>query len=163
MAPEHVEVVVAPRSFDRSTPGAITGPIWLRHGRRGERRADFPEAGWTDFPVRILGGWLDDLAGLAGGAVAEAPCHFMDGPYEFTVADAGRSLLRLRCARRDLDELALVAEFDTPAAAFFDALRSAATAALAECERRGWTDRDVDDLRRALASFGPSRSSLTGR
>ena len=77
MAPEHAEVVIAPQSFDRSGSGSITGAIWLRHGARGERRADFPEPGWTDFPVVILAWWLDALGALARGETGEASCLFM--------------------------------------------------------------------------------------
>ncbi len=147
MALERVDIVVDTRSFNRSGSGTITGPIWLTHGRRDEKQSAFPGERWDDFPVIILGWWL---SALAGGAREEVACSFMDGPYEFTVKDAGDTLLRLRCLGRGIDAGEVVADFQTPATALYDAVRGAAAAALAECDRRGWAGRDVEELRRAI-------------
>lgn len=153
MSPESVEIVVVPRSLDRSTAGGITGPIWLRHGGCAERAADFPEANWVDFPVVILGWWLTELGMLARGGTKRAACRFMDGPVYFTAADAGPTLLRVRCLERrmNMDGDAVEAEFVVVAAKLYASVRAAALAVLAECDRRGWSDdRDVDALRRAV-------------
>ena len=146
MAPERVGVVVHTRSFDRSGSGSITGPIWLTHARRDETLSAFPGENWDDFPVVILGWWL---SALARADCEEAECSFMDGPYEFMAKKEGDTLLRVRCFRRRLNADELVADFTTPASALYDAVRSAAAAALSECDRRGWAGRDVDELRRA--------------
>jgi hypothetical protein len=163
VAPQHVDVIISPRSFDRSGGRTVTGPLWLRHGDRGGNgvRADFPEAEWTDFPVIVLGWWLAALDGLAGGA-AQAACYFMDGPFSFTAAaGAGRGLLRVRCVEHGVGDETLVAEFTVPTAEVHETVRAAARSALAECERRGWADADVDELRRVLGPGGRPRSGLT--
>ena len=149
MAPENLEIVVHPRSFNRSGSGNITGPIWITHGRRDEKPSAFPEESWDDFPVVILGWWLSALAGVGQ---EEVECSFMDGPYEFTVRDVGSTLLRVRCLGRGINAGELVADFVTPAATLHGAVRDAAAAALSECDRRGWAGRDVEELRLAHAS-----------
>ena len=148
MVPEHVEVVVAPRSFNYS--GTITGPIVLRHAARGDTPQDFPEPGWVDFPVVILGWWLAEVHALAAGSTTEATCSFRDGPFELRITPAQRTLWRVQCLGRYLDGDVPIADFVAPAGEVRETVRAAATAALAECERRGWTNADVDTLRRSL-------------
>ena len=149
MAPEHVELVVVPSSFDRSRSGAITGPIWLRHSGRNGHVGDFPEAGWIDFPVVILGWWLEALGALECGTIE---CSFMDGPFEFTVSDFNNTLARVRCFGRGIEAKVPVADFQAPVSMLRASLRSAAVSALAECDRRKWTSPDVEQLRASLGS-----------
>ncbi len=161
MAPEHAEFIVTPRSFDRSGPNAVTGPIWLRRSARDGAHADFPYTGWTDFPIRILAAWLTGLAVLASGEVSESMCHFADGPFMLAVADAGNTLLRVRCVEHHADSDPLVVgDFFTPARVLYGSLRAAAVAALAECDRRGWSNDDVDELRDVLVSCNDARSRV---
>jgi hypothetical protein len=152
LAPERFEIVVRPASLDRSGSGRITGPVWVRHARRGEAPQDFPEENWSDFPVVILAWWLDALAALESAEVEEATCTFMDGPFEFRVARAEPTLLHVRCFGRGIDADDPVADFRAPAAGLHNAVRAAADAVLAECDRRGWAGRDVPELRRARES-----------
>ena len=151
LAPEHVEIVVAPASLDRSGSSSVTGSIWLRHGRRDEPYEAFPEADWTDFPVVILAWWLDAFAALESSDATEAECRFMDGPFEFHLMTDAPTLLRVRCLGRGITPGEVVADFRTPAASVREALHRAANAVLAECDRRGWRGRDVEQLRRARA------------
>jgi hypothetical protein len=150
VTPERVEIRVEPASFDRAGAGAITGPIWLHHGRRDAPGADFPEPRWSDFPVVVLAWWLEALAAQEGGA--ETTFRFMDGPFELRVAPAEPSLVRVRCFGHGIDAKAAGADFRAAAAAFYAAVRSAAAAALAECDRRSWAGPDVEALRRALVA-----------
>jgi hypothetical protein len=55
---------------------------------------------------------------------------------------------RLQLAERKVEASHIVAEFNIPAIALEAALSAAAATILAECDRRAWTGRDVDDLRR---------------
>jgi hypothetical protein len=144
MAPERVEFVIVPHSFHRSRSGSITGPIWLRHGGRDEHASDFPEVNWIDFPVVILGWWLERLDALGNGGTE---CSFMDGPFEFTVSDLGNALARVCCFERRIRERVPVADFQTHVSLLRASLRSAAESALAECDRREWSGSDVERLR----------------
>jgi hypothetical protein len=149
MGPEHVEIVVVPSSFDRARSGAITGPVWLRHGRRDVPPTDFPEANWTDFPIVILGWWLEALRSPRG---AEVECSFMDGPFEFTVSGPMDTLARVCCFGRGIEAKVPVVEFFVPVRMLITSLLSAAASALAECDRRGWAGSDVEQLRALLRS-----------
>lgn len=48
--------------------------------------AAFPDDEWIDFPVVIVGWWLQNIRTLILGNVSECRCRFMDGPYYFEVS-----------------------------------------------------------------------------
>jgi hypothetical protein len=142
-------VVVAPRSFDRSRSGAITGPIWFEHAARDESRAAFPEQNWVDFPVVILGWWLEELGAFARGEQSEATCRFMDGPFECRIRRAAPSLIRVRCVGDYLNGTREVATFLAREASLHASVATAVDDVLAECGRRGWSGSDIQALRTA--------------
>lgn len=135
------EVSVAPEGFGRTGAGTVTGPVWARVAG-----TDFPEPGWPDLPVAVLGGWLAILAGLESGEPAPAVLSFMEGPYELEVArDPGdRWLLR---ARKDDADVIAETTADT-LADLRDPVRTAAVQTLAACRVRGWAGPDVRHLAR---------------
>jgi hypothetical protein len=82
-----IEIVAVPSSLRRSAMGSITGQIYLR-GPSGS----FPVDGWSDFPVVILGWWIEGLAGLPRRKSGSFKGMFMDGPYAFLIQrDFGKS------------------------------------------------------------------------
>ena len=149
MGPEHIAVVVVPQSFDRSQGGAITGPIWFEHAARDEPRATFPEQRWVDFPVVILGWWLEELGAFARAEQSEATCRFMDGPFECRVRRAATSLIEVRCVGEYLDGTREVATFLAQEASLHASVATAVDEVLAECGRRGWSGGDIRALRTA--------------
>jgi hypothetical protein len=76
-----VEVVVDTNNLRARKPGGnLTGPICLRV------EADcFPDPQWDDFPVIILGWWIEGLLEVAYGRAKAFEGRFMDGPYSFVV------------------------------------------------------------------------------
>src|SRR5262249_8874882 len=52
-------------------------PIWMEIDS-----LNFPSAEWSDFPIVILGWWMDQSLSLHTGKTSEAILRFMDGPYE---------------------------------------------------------------------------------
>ncbi|UBU08426.1 hypothetical protein [Nonomuraea gerenzanensis] len=129
-----LRAVVEPSALERLRSGSIVGPIWLDRGEDG-----FPEAGWTDFPVVILGWWLSALR----RPFRTAELTFMDGPWEARLhlrGSAYRAVLRRTYP--------VVVEGEGEVA--FDVLRESVVAAarhvLAECEKRNWTDTDISLL-----------------
>ena len=58
----------------------VSGPIWLE-----VEKQNFPSQQWNDFPVVILGWWLEAIADLVSKKAGSAKCLFMDGPYYFEV------------------------------------------------------------------------------
>lgn len=150
-----VEVVVEPDTLARTGQGGITGRIWLRDGSP-EVQADFPEVGWYDFPVALLSGWAMELQRLARAFPSEgaaARCHFMDGPYTFTVRTAGNGAWRISCVEERVQAPAVPCqEWVTDSASFMAGFHRAARATLAACDERGWWNDDTEALRRFMES-----------
>ena len=79
---EALTVVVDVASLRRSATGSITAGIWFEAGDEC-----FPENGWNDFAVVILGWWLSELRALPArnNPRATARLEFMDGPVEVEI------------------------------------------------------------------------------
>ena len=129
--------------------------MWLRDGRQ-EVQADFPEVGWSDFPVALLSAWVTELQRLArlvpsDGAIAK--CQFMDGPYFFTVHAQGGGAWRISCVEeRSKGAGAPSQVWVTDSSSFLDGLYRASRATLAACDARGWWNADTETLRRFIES-----------
>jgi hypothetical protein len=158
-----VDVVVDPAALVRNDSGTITGPIWLRDGD-ALTQADFPEVGWMDLPVAVLVSWVSDLQRLTRtlpSSGAGLACHFMEGPYYFTVGveSAGSWLVRCFEAReRSLRTERPVHEWRTGSSAFLASAVRAGRAVLAQCDARGWWSHDTEALRRCLEAGSQYRA-----
>ena len=135
-----VELVVEPDRLRRAASGAVTGPIHFAVGD-----GCFPEEGWSDFPVAILGWWLEAIGRLEKGVSRTEDLDFMDGPclVRVTVRFGDTAHLEFRAERgqgsREVSEsvsLRRLAEI----------VRLAAATLLEACARQGWSDRDIDLL-----------------
>jgi hypothetical protein len=137
-----VDIIVVPSSLNRLATGNVTGQVFLR-GAAG----DFPETGWSDFPVVILGWWI---AGLADVVARREPSYqglFMDGPFAFVVERGSGAAGRLAWGTHGEETTQGIINLDT-------FLRSAVAAGrlLAEvCHGRQWNNRDLENLERAIA------------
>jgi hypothetical protein len=145
-------VVVDAASLERTAHGGVSGRIWLRDGD-AEAQADFPEVGWSDLPLALLATWLPALERLARTVPArgEVECHFMDGPYYFTVRVEAPAVWRVRCLESRLEgDDTTGPEWRTDAGTFLASVTRAARAVLAHCDARGWWNDDTETLRRRL-------------
>lgn len=141
-----MEVALDLTSFQQSQSGTVTGLIWIRH-----ETVDFPERGWSDFPVRILSWWLESLGSLARGEKV-AVFSFMDGPFEFRVASHLSGTCQVQFIER-ISSPSICREFGIDLPTLQKSLQFAAAAVLTECSRRRWTGPDVDHLRSCAASL----------
>lgn len=130
----------------QSGSGAIVGPIWLRS--REAPDIVFPAAEWSDFPVVILGWWLREVENLLRGAVVDATCSFMDGPFEFSFNRSGE--VQFREQRKSGMVTVGPSTLRIPAEEFWRALLISASQVVAECDTRGWSNADIDTLRRFI-------------
>lgn len=152
-----VEVVVDTAGLARDASEATTGPIWLRDCDPNTQ-ADFPEVGWVDRPVTLLTAWLSELQRLSRtipAAGTEGACHFVDGPYYFTVHLEGGGAWTVRCfeARQPAAQvLQPVHEWRTGGSAFLTSAVRAGRVVLAQCDARGWWSDETEALRRCLES-----------
>jgi hypothetical protein len=141
-----LRAVVEPSAMERLRSGSIVGPIWWEADGEG-----FPEIGWDDFPVVILGWWLSALrSGRPGRSPTTVELVFMDGPWEASLSlrgDECRAELR-----RSYPKV-----IDWSGAISFDVLRDSVEAAgsevIAECDRKGWTSSDIDLLRSSITKW----------
>jgi hypothetical protein len=150
-----VEVAVEPETLERNTSGSIVGRIWLRDGS-SEHQADFPEVGWFDFPVALLSAWTTDLLRLTRAlpsADALVRCHFMDGPYSFTVGAGPGGTWRISCSEdRQEGRSERGPQWITDQASFVGSLIRSGRSTLAHCDSRGWWNNDTEALRRRIES-----------
>jgi hypothetical protein len=137
-----IAIVVDPASLKREASGNVVGALALR----GEA-AEFPMAGWFDFPVVVLAWWIQGLFELSSGTSESFQGLFMEGPYAFTV-------------RTDAGGVAAVAwghrgnEVPVGTMPLQDLLQSAVCAGemVAEaCRAQKWRNSDLNHLEEALA------------
>lgn len=77
----NLKVFVNPATVEVGSSGTVSGAIWVEVNGR-----EFPEAGWYDFPVRLLLTWFRSSEQLVSGRSGSEQFYFMDGPYRFVVA-----------------------------------------------------------------------------
>ena len=138
----------------RNSRGSLSGPIWLAGNEAG---VAFPEVEWADYPIALLGAWIPALRRvLTRGETAE--CHFMDGPYRFTVAATDSQLWRVSCfeTREAPSSTNAVIEWQTTSEVFLESAIAGARALLGYCDSRQWWNDDTERLRTALAFAEPS-------
>ena len=149
-APASIEI--DPNTLERSESGSITGLIHLRLGSQA-----FPEPSWNDFPVVILGWWLDALHQLRDGSAAHAECQFMDGPCHFNIKPAGEAW-RLEAVQ---NEGVVQVELVDPQSLWRSAV-SKAHDLLGVCRQRGWTGRDVSVLAKQVEGASDAGEQFRG-
>lgn len=131
-------IFVSPASLHKG--GNITGEIWLEVAG-----FEFPGRHWSDFPVIILGWWLDALFALWSGRRSRGECLFMDGSYSFEVSKEGDSFV-LRCFgdTHSAKEREWGGVIDLPG--LLRQTLDAASTITEECRRRGWATSDTEAL-----------------
>lgn len=134
-----VHVRLEPSALTRTTAGSVVGPIWLRAGG-----VDFPTPGWSDFPVAVVGAWLQSALLLHAGRENRTLCRYMDGPYTFAI-DV-RSEMVWHVSLLDAPD-APRAEFDVHAYGFSGSIAAAAGQLMSACRERGWSGRELEVLK----------------
>jgi hypothetical protein len=140
-----IETVVRPETLSIES-GKIVGEIFVT----GEE-IHFPERGWNDFPVIVLGWWLTALQRPPTGLGVQI-FRFMDGPYEFVVRSES-----VRIKFDFLRQGAICASLDD---VDFSHFRKSAFSAAAACQSwmfsAGYEDRDSQILAELLRKSGYS-------
>ncbi len=131
----------------RSAKGSITGTLFVEVGGQA-----FPESGWSDFPVVVLGWWLRAVLALQK-TNAPASCMFMDGPFECELMAAGPGSWALRLLESRADAVRVVRDGRVGSETVLVALRVAADAVIRSCKERGWSSADVDELHSARGAL----------
>ena len=126
----------------RSTFGSITAPLYFEFGDY-----QFPEAGWSDFPVVILGWWLESYSKFLKGWQDTAEFQFMDGPMLVRLESCQNQNVRLQCIEQgksaELVENTILISADE----ITKAIVAASSKLLSACDERKWHSDDIDNLR----------------
>jgi hypothetical protein len=77
-------------------------------------------------------------------------CQFMDGPFSFSVQASLDPAWTVRLLGREGEPTATV---EAPPQEVAAAVAVAAETVLAACDAKGWTSRDIDELRRSAADL----------
>src|SRR5262247_2422017 len=129
----------------------VVGPIWLEISGQY-----FPDEGWEDFPVKILGWWLNEVKPLIINRAGSCKCLFMDGDYKFDISVLGKELWRFNFTEGRLDEKGedveeCLMEKEVIPKVFISELISAASTVVGLCRRNGWESKDLTTLESELA------------
>ena len=131
-----LDVALDLSTLERTEKGSIVGRIWLVLDDYA-----FPERGWSDLIVVVLGWWIEQLLQM-GSAEDTMTLQFMDGPYSARMQAPSEGdmwsvyLLRDRAPLGSKREAAGAAERTQFAARVLTAAREVVDA----CRRKGWTD-----------------------
>ena len=137
-----MKVCISTESLSRSNFGSITGAICLSDGN-----FYFPSQDWDDFPVVILGWWLEALSTpILPGAKKE--CLFMDGDYAFQVSSHSADEWLIVCGNRIDAHATSQSTAIVNVNEFMSTLRSVANSLVVACHNRGWSSKDVEQLSR---------------
>jgi hypothetical protein len=138
-----IHVVVDPSSLKRSQGGNISGCIFLC-GPSGA----FPDDRWSDFPVVILGWWIDGLSQVVNGQLSFFRGLFMEAPVAFVVHRGVGHSARIAWGNRN--EEASIGIVQVPA--LLQSAIAAGRLVAAACRDRSWTTADLAHLERAIAT-----------
>jgi len=128
---------------------AIAG-IWLV-----TESGAFPEAGWSDFAIVILGWWASALLNTIRSNGVQGRVHFMDGPYAVDVAMSD-GILHFRLISRDRE----IGTGEAALGPFVSAFISQSRSILHTCRSREWWCADADTLESLLGELKREMAQL---
>lgn len=131
-------IVVDPAMFERTKSGGIVGRIHLEAGD-----FCFPEAGWNDFVVVVLGWWLESMRELLDQRTDRITLRFMEGRFQITVSSANERWA-LQCGEAGKDRV----EFEgcVDGRRLVSEALAAAAQAIEACRHHGWDNADLSRL-----------------
>ena len=131
-------VNVSPETFKRGSTGLVVGSIWL------ELDATlFPSNRWIDFPVVILGWWLQAIQAMSGGGKKRGECLFMDGPYWFVIEEIDPKSWIIQCFERRIRANEVLHSLMVDPAVVVQETRSAANSVIRTCHEKAWYSDDL--------------------
>ncbi|KEQ18658.1 hypothetical protein [Endozoicomonas numazuensis] len=123
--------------------GEITGVIFFSLGS-----FQFPEQGWDDFAVTIMGWWLRALIDLKTGASEEEKLLYMDGAFSVMVEKRSTSICCLHFIKGDTQVLKTMDLY--PLSDLADSFLSTAQQLYSACLDHQWISDDIDLLKERI-------------
>ena len=140
------KVRIDPDAFEKRR--LVSGPIWMEAGARS-----FPGAGWTDFPVVILGFWLTNIQPLVERRQKKCVLPFMDGPYSGRIEVSSPNEWTLMFTERSPQRENIVFTTKIDAGLCLEEFSKAAKTVVEFCKQKQWLDDDLHTLENLLLHF----------
>ena len=146
-------IILDPSSLRSRGSGSVVGNLWFEFDASA-----FPEPGWGDFPLVVLGWWCNEISSALLTNTREVELDFMDGPFSVAVhLSDDKMILAPRAEGRG--QTTHDASYACEAAVMVRELLAAARTVLVFCQERGIESTAVSALREAsdrLAGVLPS-------
>lgn len=142
-----IKVKTDTSSLGRSTNQSITGVVFFDFGIYR-----FPEKGWNDVIVVVLGWWLSSLENIVVGRSDRGEFRFMDGPLYIRINKLKNGSCRVECLDKGVDESIEYSgcyQFEEVLESVLDAAKSTSY----DCSQLGWNSDDVDKLNSLIAKL----------
>jgi hypothetical protein len=152
---ELFSIQVAPDTFIRRASGSVIGHIWIYIGDWA-----FPGVAWDDFPVVILGWWIESWLLTSSEDHRTARCNFMDGPYWFEITPVEAERAIVQGFRDSAAGSKLLHKTGCKRSSVTGALLAASESVLQVCKELKWTSRDLDNLVRLHSNLRSSTTRL---
>lgn len=142
---KELKLVVEYETLHQSKSGTITGVMYF-----DSLSEQFPEAGWNDFIVVVMGWWIPELASLTNGSANTAELSFMDGPYTLKVVKTENGDFSLfRTDGKQSIQFVTLSKIDFEK--FVVRLKKSARKIVEECEKKSWKSDDLSTLKQILS------------
>jgi hypothetical protein len=128
----------------------VFGPIWIELDSQA-----FPGREWGDFPVVILGWWLQEIRALVTSQSTICECSFMDGPYKFLINPLRKKEWHITCIKETINEKGEDVENSILETAlspknYVSELLKAADDVVKVCNQNNWKSKDLMNLEQEL-------------
>lgn len=133
------------KHLHRSSYGSITAPLYIEI-----TDYQFPEKGWSDFVVVVLGWWVESMLKIVSGSTRIAEFRFMDGPQliRLTMEDSNNAKLEFinrKLADEKIEKVASVYINE-----IVSELLSVSKQVINSCEQLGWESDDLRHLKKEM-------------
>ena len=136
------QVIFDTDTLARSRSGAITGILCLKLGA-----LSFPDGDWSDFPIVVLGWWLEALGNLRTGRSVDL--RFMDGPFFVRLTQQGYASCKVECYE-DKETARVIVEEPVALRQVLEGVTRASRAVAEYSASAGWSGDDLERLETLL-------------
>ncbi len=119
----------------------VKGPLWLRIDNQ-----DFPIDGWYDFPVVIMGWWLNNIKPLITKQAVKCECPFMDGPYRLEISVRNQQSWILTFIKDNINGRVCLIEREADSNLIISEILKSSSIIAALCQEKGWESEDLATL-----------------
>lgn len=137
------KIVADPSTFVGNSRYLVTGKISMHVSDHW-----FPEKEWDDFPIIIVGNWINEYIDFINNESEKCTFYFMDGPYEAILEKQTTETLLVRCIRRGSSDPGI--QTTTTFQTLKRSLIATATECLAKASSAKWSNPDVARLQKGF-------------